>query len=77
MTKRLWVSLDKKYKTGDASTKKFVVEQYKMVDSKTVISHVQEFQLILHEIEAEGMFLPETFQIATSWRNSYLCGEIS
>ena len=36
-----------------------------MVDSKTVISHVQEFQLILHEIEAEGMILPETFQVAT------------
>ena len=36
-----------------------------MVDSKTVISQVQEFQLILHEIDAEGMNLPETFQVAT------------
>ena len=36
-----------------------------MVDNKTVISQVQEFQLILHEIEAEGMILPETFQVAT------------
>ena len=36
-----------------------------MVDSKTVISQVQEFQLILHEIEAEGMILPETFHVAT------------
>ena len=36
-----------------------------MVDSKTVISQVQEFQLILHEIEAESMILPETFQVAT------------
>ena len=36
-----------------------------MVDNKTVISQVQEFQLILHEIEAEGMNLPETFQVAT------------
>ena len=35
-----------------------------MVDSKTVISQVQEFQLILHEIEAEGMFLPKSFQVA-------------
>ena len=35
-----------------------------MVDNKTVISQVQEFQLILHEIEAEGM-IPETFQVAT------------
>ena len=36
-----------------------------MVDSKTVISQVQEFQLILYEIEAEGMILLETFQVAT------------
>ena len=36
-----------------------------MVDNKTVISQVQEFQLILHEIAAEGMILPETFQVAT------------
>ena len=36
-----------------------------MVDNKTVISQVQEFQLILHEIEAEGMNLPETFKVVT------------
>ena len=66
--KKLWASLDKKYKTKDAGTKKFVVGrflEYKMVDNKTVISQVQEFQLILYEIEAEGMNLPETFQVAT------------
>ena len=52
-----------------------------MVDSKTVISQVQEFQLILHEIQAEGMALCEPFQVATiieklppSWKDfkSYL-----
>ena len=44
--KKLWVSLDKKYKTEDARTKKFVVGrflEYKMVDKKTVIGQVQEF----------------------------------
>ena len=34
------------------------------MDNKTVISQVQEFQLIWHEIEAEGMNLPEIFQVA-------------
>ncbi|KAK3027428.1 hypothetical protein RJ639_042068 [Escallonia herrerae] len=34
-----------------------------MVDSKTVISQVQEFQLILHDIHAEGMVLGESFQV--------------
>ena len=44
-TKELWESLDKKYKTKDTGTKKFVVNQfldYKMVDSKTMVSQVQE-----------------------------------
>ena len=43
--KELWESLDKKYKTEDAGTKKFVVGRflnYKMADSKTVVSQVQE-----------------------------------
>ncbi|XP_076908499.1 uncharacterized protein LOC143565397 [Bidens hawaiensis] len=65
--KELWESLDKKYKTEDAGTKKFVVARfwnYKMVDSKTVISQVQELQVILHDIFAEGMTLSETFQVA-------------
>ena len=30
-----------------------------------MISQVQEFQLILHEIEIEDMFLPKTFQVDT------------
>ena len=65
--KELWESLDKKYKTEDAGAKKFVVDRfldYKMVDSKTVVSQVQEFQLILHEIHSEGMVLSEAFQVA-------------
>ncbi|KAK3026455.1 hypothetical protein RJ639_041865 [Escallonia herrerae] len=54
--KALWESLERKYKTEDAGSKKFVVGKFldfKMVDSKTVISQVQEFQLILHDIHAE------------------------
>ncbi|XP_076927135.1 uncharacterized protein LOC143590584, partial [Bidens hawaiensis] len=65
--KDLWESLDPKYKTEDASTKKFVVAKFldfKMIDSKTVMSQVQDLQVILHDIHAEGMSLSETFQIA-------------
>ena len=57
-TKELWESLDQKYKTKDVGAKKFVVGRfldYKMVHSKTVVSQVQELQVILHEIHAEGM----------------------
>ena len=66
--KELWESLDRKYKTEDAGAKKFVVGRFldfKMVDSRIVISQVQEIQVILHEIQAEGMILSETFQVAS------------
>jgi len=41
MVKKLWASLNNKYKIEDAGTKKFVIGrflEYKMVDNKTVIS---------------------------------------
>ena len=79
IAKELWESLDQKYKTEDARAKKFVVGRYlnyKMVDSKTVVSQVQELRVILHKIHAEGMMLSETFQVAAiieklplAWKN--------
>ncbi|GKD25834.1 hypothetical protein Tco_1232048, partial [Tanacetum coccineum] len=66
--KEFWKSLECKYKTEDAGTKKFVGARfldYKMVDSKNVITQVQDLQVLLHEIHAEGMTVSETFQVAT------------
>ena len=40
------------------------VLDYKMVDSKTVGSQVQELQLILHDLIAENMVVNEAFQVA-------------
>lgn len=63
-SKKLWESLDRKYKIEDVGAKKFIVGHfldYKMEGSKTVISQVQELQVILHEIHYEGMVLSETF----------------
>ncbi|KAL0332968.1 UNVERIFIED_CONTAM: hypothetical protein Scaly_2198300 [Sesamum calycinum] len=54
-------------KTEDAGLKKFIVGKFlnfKMVDSKTVMNQVQEFQMILHDLHAEGMKLSESFQVA-------------
>ena len=65
--KELWESLDHKYKTEDAGAQKFIVGQFldfKMVDSKTIASQVQELQVIIHEIHVEGMVLGERFQVA-------------
>ena len=80
--RELWESLDKKYKTKDAGLKKFVVGKfldYKMLDSKTMISQVQDLQVILHDIYSEGMPLSESFQVAAIiekfpplWNKNYL-----
>ena len=59
-----WIEI---YKTEDTEMKKFIVGRfldYKMVDSKTIISQVRDLQVILHEIHAEGMVLSESFQVA-------------
>ena len=68
LAKELLESLDRKYKPDDAGAKKFFMGcflDFKMLDSKTVISQVQEFQVILHKIQAERMVLSEDFQVAT------------
>lgn len=59
--------MDKKYKVEDAGMKKYIVGrflEYKMVDSKSVMSQVQNLQLILHEIHAEDIFfVSDYFQV--------------
>nr|GEZ06194.1 hypothetical protein [Tanacetum cinerariifolium] len=77
--KELWESLERKYKTEDAGTKTFMVARfldYKMIDSKNMISQVQDLQVLIHDIHAEGMTLSETFQavviiekLPPSWDN--------
>nr|XP_009774563.1 PREDICTED: uncharacterized protein LOC104224579 [Nicotiana sylvestris] len=57
-SKELRDVLEKKYKTEDADLKKFVVAKildYKMVESKPVITQVQELQVIIHDLLAEAM----------------------
>jgi len=56
----------KKNKLEDISIKKFIVGKFldfKMVDSRTIMSQVQEFQLILHDKHVKGMSLSESFQV--------------
>ena len=54
-TKELLESLNLKYKIENVMAKKLDVDRfidYKMMDSKTLASQVQELQVILHEIHA-------------------------
>jgi hypothetical protein len=49
--------------------KKFIVIKFldfKMIDSRIVMSQVQELQLILHDIYVEGVSLSELFQVAAT-----------
>lgn len=62
----MWDSLEKKYKTEDAVVKKFVVGKFldfKMVETKAVISQVQEIRIIIHDLLAEGIEINEPFQV--------------
>nr|XP_033517541.1 uncharacterized protein LOC117281801 [Nicotiana tomentosiformis] len=66
-SKELWIALEKKYKTEDVGLKKFVAAKfldYKMVDSKSIITQVQELQVIIHDLLAEGIIINEAFQVA-------------
>ena len=46
--------------------KKFIVAKYldyKMIDSKTVVTQVQELQVIIHDLIAEGLIVNDAFQV--------------
>ena len=80
LAKALWESLDLKYKIEDAGEKKFTIGRfldYKMRASKTVMIQVQEIQLIIHDLHAEGMILNEPFQVGAIIENCLQVGEIS
>ncbi|XP_009803103.1 uncharacterized protein [Nicotiana sylvestris] len=65
--KELLEASENKYKTEDAGLKKSVAVKfldYKMVDSKPVITQVEELQVIIHDLLAEGLDINEAFQVA-------------
>ncbi|XP_070055529.1 uncharacterized protein [Nicotiana tomentosiformis] len=66
-SRELWNALENKYKIEDAGLKKFVAAKFlnfKMVNGKSVIMQIQELQVIVHDLLAEGMVINEAFQVA-------------
>ena len=56
------------YKTEDVGAKKFVIGKflkYNMADTKTVIKQVEEIQVLIHELHAEGCAISEQFQVGS------------
>ncbi|XP_076936898.1 uncharacterized protein LOC143604247 [Bidens hawaiensis] len=65
--RELWEILERKYKCEDAGTKKYAVARFldfKMIDSKTLMSQVQDLQTLIGDMISEGMTFSETFQVA-------------
>lgn len=48
-----------------------------MVDSKKVVNQVQDLQMIMHDMEAEGMPMNEAFQVAVIIEKLPLVGRTS
>jgi len=64
--KALLKTLDKNFKVEIISMEKFKVDKFsdfKMVDSRIIMSQVQEFQLTLHDRYAKEMLISESFQV--------------
>ncbi|XP_047252308.1 uncharacterized protein LOC124887165 [Capsicum annuum] len=65
--KALWSTLERKYKTEDVGTKMLFVAiflEYKMIDSKSIVSQVRELQVIIQDLLAEGLVMNKAFQVA-------------
>ncbi|GJS57673.1 retrovirus-related pol polyprotein from transposon TNT 1-94 [Tanacetum coccineum] len=77
--REIWESLEKRYKTQVACSKKFVVGKFlnfKMNDAKPVVKQVEELQIIIHEMEVKGMGINSNFLVGSiieklpqSWKN--------
>ncbi|XP_022889279.1 uncharacterized protein LOC111404750 [Olea europaea var. sylvestris] len=65
-TKELWLALDNKYRIEEASNQKFLIGNYfdfKMTDSKSVLTQVHELQLIVSNLKNAEIVLPDAFQV--------------
>nr|KAJ0205724.1 hypothetical protein LSAT_V11C500243750 [Lactuca sativa] len=78
-TKELWDSLESKYMTEDASSKKFLVSNfmgYKMIDSRPVMEQFHEMLRILGQFVQHNLKMDESNSVAViidklppSWKN--------
>lgn len=66
--KDIWDSFSKKYLFEDESSKNYVIgcfHEFKMVDEKSIMDQVHEYQNILNEILGEGIKIDDVFQITS------------
>lgn len=74
-SKELGNALEKRYKIEDARLKKFIVSKFlkfTMMDTKSVVIQVQELQVIIHNLLAEGIHLSNAFVKSIKYVNTYI-----
>ena len=65
-TLKIWNALEFKYKAGEASTKKFLISkyiEYTFNDEIPILSQVHELQVLVNQLKAAEIELPEFFQV--------------
>ena len=65
--REIWNALEFKYKAEGEGTKKFLISKYfdfKIVDAKPILPQVHELQVIVNQLRAEKIDLPEPFQVS-------------
>ncbi|XP_024963178.1 uncharacterized protein LOC112503353 [Cynara cardunculus var. scolymus] len=78
-TREIWESLETKYKTEVACSKRFMVGKFlnfKMSDAKSIVKQVEELQVLVHELDTEGVGINPNFLVGSiieklphSWRD--------